>query len=226
MVYGGFWRRVGAWIIDYLIVATAVFAFFVPVVFIFGNVVILEPPPIQLIEFRTTETVLLSEEQTVRDDGAVVTKREIEQKITYFGLWSHLFHVEEETVTDGIITTTTRIGWLLDKDTKEKLSFRPSTQNITWVVLLIYLILMESSRRQATVGKQVMGLMVADESGKRLSWRRALGRNAAKVLSAITLFMGFMMVGWTQRKQGLHDKIARTTVIRNKASTVAVTEQG
>ena len=55
-------------------------------------------------------------------------------------------------------------------------------------------------------------------TGKRISFPRALGRYPAKFLSGIILGIGFLMVAWTQRKQGLHDMIVGTLVLNGRAS--------
>lgn len=73
---------------------------------------------------------------------------------------------------------------------------------------------MEASAWQATVGKRLFGLKVTDEQGRRIGFGRAMGRYLGKILSGLTLGIGYMMVGWTARKQGLHDKLAGTLVVR------------
>jgi uncharacterized RDD family membrane protein YckC len=80
----------------------------------------------------------------------------------------------------------------------------------------LYFAIMESSSQQATVGKLAMGLVVTDEAGHRIGFGRATGRYFAKILSALILMIGFMMVGWTERKQGLHDLIAGTLVFKSR----------
>ncbi len=77
---------------------------------------------------------------------------------------------------------------------------------------LLYFALMESSPRQGTLGKMAVGIKVGDSNGNQISFANALGRTASKWLSQIILYIGFMMVGWDDRKQGLHDKIAGTFV--------------
>ena len=62
-----------------------------------------------------------------------------------------------------------------------------------------------------------MGIRVIDQYGQRLTFARALGRNGAKALSFMTIFFGFAMAGWTERKQGLHDKLADTLLIDEDA---------
>ena len=71
---------------------------------------------------------------------------------------------------------------------------------------------MESSKYMASLGKLALGIKVTDESGERLSILRSLARNISKVLSLLTLFIGFMMAGWTARKQALHDIISKCEV--------------
>ena len=77
----------------------------------------------------------------------------------------------------------------------------------------IYEAVMESSSRQATLGKMAMGLKVTDEQGRRISFARATGRYFSKIISSFFL-IGYIMVGFTARKQGLHDMIAGTLVTR------------
>lgn len=81
---------------------------------------------------------------------------------------------------------------------------------------ILYFAGMESSSRQATLGKMAVGIKVCNAQGEQLSFANALGRYFAKFISAITLYIGFMMVGWDKKKQGLHDKIASTYVFYAK----------
>jgi uncharacterized RDD family membrane protein YckC len=68
-----------------------------------------------------------------------------------------------------------------------------------------YFALMESSERQATIGKYMLGIMVTDTHGRRISFYRASGRHFGKIVSSITLGIGFIMAGFTKKKQTLHD---------------------
>ena len=79
----------------------------------------------------------------------------------------------------------------------------------------LYFALMESSKWQATLGKKALGLRVTGMDGQRIGFGRATGRYFGKILSALTLMVGFMMAGFTPRKQALHDMIAGTLVIRS-----------
>ncbi len=76
----------------------------------------------------------------------------------------------------------------------------------------LYEALMESSSRQATLGKMIFQMKVTDLSGSRISFARATGRYFAKWLSGLTLFIGYIIAGFTERKQALHDMVAGTLV--------------
>ncbi len=82
----------------------------------------------------------------------------------------------------------------------------------------LYWSIMESSRFEATLGKMALGVIVIDENGNRLSWGRATGRHFGKFVSALTLGIGFMMAGYTERSQALHDKMASTLVVMKRAN--------
>jgi uncharacterized RDD family membrane protein YckC len=78
----------------------------------------------------------------------------------------------------------------------------------------LYYAIMESSSRQATFGKSAMGLIVTDVYGQRLSFARASGRFFGKIVSALILGIGFIMIAFTERKQALHDIMAGTLVMK------------
>lgn len=85
------------------------------------------------------------------------------------------------------------------------------------LIAWLYFALCESSAWQATVGKRAMGIRVTDLEGRRIGLPRALGRYLAKLLSFAIVFIGVLMVGWTRRKQGLHDMLADTLVLNGRA---------
>lgn len=78
----------------------------------------------------------------------------------------------------------------------------------------LYSTLMESSSNQGTLGKMAVGIKVTDADGDQISFGRATGRYFSKIISAIILYIGFIMVAFTGKKQGLHDIIAGTLVVR------------
>lgn len=86
---------------------------------------------------------------------------------------------------------------------------------VTW----IYYAFCESSPWQATPGKKALGVIVTDYDGKRISFKQATIRYFAKILSALIFGIGYLMIGFTPKKQGLHDEIAKTLVVRGKPSS-------
>jgi len=78
----------------------------------------------------------------------------------------------------------------------------------TW----LYDALLTSSSWQGTIGKRVLRLKVVDEQGHRISFGRATGRFFSKIVSGMIMYIGFIMIGFTDRKRGLHDMMAGTLV--------------
>lgn len=89
---------------------------------------------------------------------------------------------------------------------------------IFYLAVILYFPLMESSKWQATLGKRAVGIVVTDLNGNRIGFGRALGRFFAKIISGIILYIGFIMAGFTERKQALHDMIAGTLVVKGSRS--------
>ena len=80
----------------------------------------------------------------------------------------------------------------------------------TW----LYFAVMESSSWQATFGKKFLGLYVTDLGGHRLTLGRATARTFAKYLSSMTAGIGYLVCGFTEKKQALHDMVANCLVLR------------
>ena len=82
----------------------------------------------------------------------------------------------------------------------------------------LYSAIMESSAKQATLGKIAMGLVVTDERDNRLTFGRATARYFAQYLSVLTLVIGYIIAAFTEKKQALHDMIAGTIVYQRRPS--------
>jgi uncharacterized RDD family membrane protein YckC len=85
---------------------------------------------------------------------------------------------------------------------------------MSFIFAWVYFSGMESSPLRATVGKLAVGLYVTDLEGQRITFERATGRYFGKILSGLILCMGYVMAGFTEEKQGLHDFLARCYVLR------------
>lgn len=96
---------------------------------------------------------------------------------------------------------------------------------LSLVASWLYFALMESSKLQATVGKLAVGVIVTDLHGNRISFLRATGRYFAKILSGLILMIGYIMVAFTERKQGLHDMLASTLVWKTRDPRTVVSHE-
>lgn len=72
----------------------------------------------------------------------------------------------------------------------------------------------ESSDWQGSIGKRALGLYVTDTRGQRITFGRAAGRNFSRILSDWTALVGYIMAGFTAKKQSLHDMVADCLVLR------------
>ena len=81
------------------------------------------------------------------------------------------------------------------------------------VIPWLYYAGFESSRSQATPGKLLMHIVVTDMNGNKPTFARVTLRHFAKFLSTLIIFIGFLMIGLTKKRQGLHDRIAGCLVL-------------
>ena len=79
-----------------------------------------------------------------------------------------------------------------------------------------YFILFEMSPLAATPGKLLLGLVVTNTDGGRVSFRVALLRHAARSVSIVTLGLGYLLAAITPRRQAVHDGLARTLVLEGR----------
>jgi len=88
---------------------------------------------------------------------------------------------------------------------------------LVFILQVLYYSFMEASKYQGTVGKIALGLIVTDAAGNKLDFTKALVRNLSKIISSIILGIGYIMAGFTDKKQALHDMIAGTLVVRKSS---------
>jgi uncharacterized RDD family membrane protein YckC len=82
------------------------------------------------------------------------------------------------------------------------------------LILLAYFTYLEGSSSQ-TIGMRVMGLKVVDiRTGGPIDYTRAFVRSLGRLLATIPCLLGYLWVAWDKEKQGWHDKIATTYVVR------------
>ncbi len=85
---------------------------------------------------------------------------------------------------------------------------------LVFVGYWLYEAILTSSAWQGTIGKRILRLKVTDEQGNRIGFGRSTGRFFAKILSHLVMYIGFIMIAFTDRKRGLHDMLAGTLVVK------------
>jgi len=143
---------------------------------------------------------------------------------TYAGFWRRF----AAWILDGLLLSLVALPFSLQfgGDAAAQGGRASATGTISTVVGWLYYALMESSSKQATVGKMALGIVVTDLEGRRIGFGRATGRYFAKILSALILGIGFLMAGFTERKQALHDMVASTLVLKGEALSQARSVSG
>ncbi len=141
--------------------------------------------------------------------AAEVTPSMTTQPTAYAGFWRRLGAL----LIDAIIVNIVVLPITLALGREQVNTASALATGITW----LYYALMESSARQATVGKMALGIVVTDMEGNRIGFGRATGRYFAKIISGLILGIGYLMAAFTQKKQALHDLIVNTLVVKRAA---------
>jgi len=145
-----------------------------------------------------------------------------EAALLYAGFWRRLaaLILDMLIVTIAVFLVGALIGliagdslWLLIV----YISYAPLIFLLDGILVWLYFALMESSGKQATLGKIAIEIKVVDLNGNRVSFGRATGRYFAKLVSGLTFSMGYVVAAFTKKKQALHDIMASCLVVRNNA---------
>lgn len=143
--------------------------------------------------------------------------------VHYGGFWIRLLaYIVDGIIVDIVIFILSAIlgislmGGMMSGDAEAMAGMSGGMVGLQLLGLLIFLVYgaaFNSSNLQATPGKLLVRLTVTDDSGGKLTFLRALGREAAKIVSTVILLIGFIMAAFTDRKRALHDMIAGTLVM-------------
>jgi uncharacterized RDD family membrane protein YckC len=173
-------------------------------------------PSEELVRFGTATVCANCKEiyaQRLRETGQVAGVR------VYGGFWIRFLAVFIDGIALWIITfaiqtvTATRIT----PGDLGNMALVMSTFGINFTISIALQCLYESFfivRFGATPGKMIFKLKVITPDGGGISWGRAVARYFAKILSSITLMIGYIMAGFDSEKRALHDYIVGTRVIR------------
>ncbi len=162
----------------------------------------------------------LSQEQAPEEQGQTKTEQfqpQPDPRSAYGGFWRRVGAVIIDGIILGVIFTPLSIlVGAADNEAGQEGGGVALLQSLTVVIAWLYYALMESSSLQATIGKLAVGVMVTNTDGQRISFLRATGRYFAKFLSSIILMIGYIMVAFTAKRQGLHDMLVDTLVVRGR----------
>ncbi len=95
----------------------------------------------------------------------------------------------------------------------EYLKIRNWIRDISFLVWVVYCTFMESSDKQGTFGKSLMGIKVVNDKGEKMTLHQSFIRNISKILSYFALSLGFIWILFDRKRQGWHDKISNTYVV-------------
>jgi len=116
-------------------------------------------------------------------------------------------------IGSGIVQAALGLGFGFGTSPSALIGMAGLSMLVVFVGQWLYFSLFECGRLQATPGKLALGIKVVDDVGRRVSFGRASGRYFGKFLSSLILNIGYLMAGWTERKQALHDQLAGTLVV-------------
>jgi uncharacterized RDD family membrane protein YckC len=142
-----------------------------------------------------------------------------EQDYEYAGFWIRTGATIIDTILIMIITYPLLIsiyGWAYFDTEQSGIVAGPADFLITWVLPAVAVILFWL-KKQATPGKMAVSAKVVDaKTGKTLSIGQSIGRYLAYFVSVLPFGLGFIWIAFDRKKQGWHDKLANTVVIRAK----------
>ena len=143
----------------------------------------------------------------------------LQQEQEYAGFWIRVGASIIDTILLMLVIVPLLValyGWAYF-DPNQMVVARPGEMLITWVLpavaVLAFWIL-----RQATPGKMVVSTRIVDAaSGEPPSAGQFIGRYLAYFVATLPLFLGILWVAFDRRKQGWHDKLAGTVVVRDRS---------
>ena len=123
----------------------------------------------------------------------------------YAGFWKRLLAAILDIIIIGLPAFILQVG----------LVFATGISSLVYIVELasIILIVYMDGIKGGTPGKLILGMRIVNEEGSYIGIPMAILRYIGKILSGIILGIGFLMIAFTEKKQGLHDKIAKTFVV-------------
>ena len=145
-----------------------------------------------------------------------------ESRLEYAGFWIRVIPSLIDSVIVMIVNTSINLitvmgANFISQEPFVQIGVAVGNFVINQVVGWLYEACLTSSELEATLGKRAFNLRVTDLNGKRISFARSTGRYFAKFLSGLTLGVGYIMAGFTEKKQALHDLMCETLVVKGSS---------
>jgi uncharacterized RDD family membrane protein YckC len=142
-----------------------------------------------------------------------------EQDVEYAGFWVRVGATIIDTLLIMLLIFPLLVaiyGWAYFNGEKTGFIAGPADFLLSWVAPAIAIIVFWMYK-QATPGKMALSVRIVDATtGSPPSTGQCVGRYLAYFVSTIPLALGLIWVAFDKRKQGWHDKLAGTVVIRAK----------
>lgn len=142
------------------------------------------------------------------------------ENLEYVGFWARTGAAILDTILLILITAPLLLAiYGTDYYVSDQLIAGPADMLISWVFPAVAIIWFWVAK-QATPGKMVISARLVDaRTGQPVNTGQAIGRYLGYFLASLPLFLGLLWVAFDSRKQGWHDKLAGTVVVRPKART-------
>jgi uncharacterized RDD family membrane protein YckC len=143
-----------------------------------------------------------------------------QSSVEYAGFWRRLLAVLIDTTLYSILITPIFVAlygrdyFYWQKTSTELFAVYSAADFIFTIIIPIGLTIIFWRYFSATPGKLLLDCKIVNaNTHKPLHWKQASLRYLAYIASAVPLYLGFAIIGLDKRKQGLHDKLAKTVVL-------------
>ena len=157
------------------------------------------------------DTAPVKNRTRTQPDASNFTKSKSTSEVSYAGFVSRLVAYAVDLVLTGVASGSLAALGAADPTADIDSLSRGIGLLLTW----FYFAGFESSKWQATPGKQLLGLKVTNLNQGRVGFLKATGRHFGKIISGLIFLMGFIMAAFTEKKQALHDMMAGTLVVKD-----------
>ncbi len=144
------------------------------------------------------------------------------ENMEYVGFWARVGASLIDTILVGIIILPPLMYFYGNAYwTSERFIQGPADLLLTWILPAIAIMLFWVFR-QATPGKMLIRAKIVDaKTGQKPGVEKLIGRYLGYFVSTIPPCLGFLWVAFDKRKQGWHDKIGGTVVVRDLRGNAA-----